>query len=79
MSFAKSTIKTLLVLSLFASMGITLLVHTQTALPVNATENPDAAAAQTVINTNSWNALKLIGPLLVILIFVVIMKYMDLI
>ena len=79
MAFAKSTIKTLLVLSLFASLGITLLVHTQTAMPVNATTHPEAASAQSTINTNTWNAIKLIGPLLVILIFVVIMKYMDLI
>ena len=78
MSYAKSAVKTILVLAIFVSIGISILANTMSSNPVNATLYPEAAAAQTTVNTGVWNALLLVAPLFIVIIAGVVMKYLDL-
>jgi len=77
MSYAKNAVKTVLVLAIFVSIGISILASTMSSNPVNATLYPEAAAAQTTVNTGVWNALLLIAPLFIVIIAGVVMKYLD--
>ena len=78
MSYAKNAVKTVLVLAIFVSIGISILASTMDSNPVNATLHPEAAAAQTTVNTGVWNAMLLIAPLFIVIIAGVVMKYLDL-
>ena len=77
MSYAKNAVKTVLVLAIFVSIGISILASTMSSNPVNATLYPEAAAAQTTVNTGVWNSLLLIAPLFIVIIAGVVMKYLD--
>ena len=78
MSYAKNAIKTILVLAIFVSIGISVLASTMTSNPVNATLYPEAAAAQTSVNTGVWNSLLLVAPLFIVIIAGVVLRYLDL-
>jgi predicted transcriptional regulator len=77
MAFAVSSIKTVVVIAILASLAVTMMVQVQESADVNATENPEAAAAQTSINTNTWNSLKMVGIVMLVIIIAVVMKYLN--
>jgi len=78
MSYAKNAIKTILVLAIFVSIGISVLASTMSSNPINETLYPEAAAAQVTVNTGVWNALLLVAPLFIVIIAGVVLKYLDL-
>ena len=77
MSFAVSSIKTVVVIAILASLAVTMIVQVHESAEVNATENPEGAAAQTAIESRTWDALKMVGIVMLVIIIAVVMKYLG--
>ena len=79
MSYAVSSIRTILVIAILASLAVSMTAMVQDATPVNETTNPEGAAAQSDINTSTWRTLKMIGIVMMVIIISVVLKYLQVI
>lgn len=77
MAFAVSSIKTVVVIAILASLAVTMIVQVHESAEVNATANPAAAQAQTAIESRTWDALKMVGIVMLVIIIAVVMKYLG--
>ena len=79
MSYAVSSIRTILVIAILASLAVSMTAMVQESTPVNATLNPEGAAAQQDINTSTWRTLRMIGIVMMVIIISVVLKYLQVI
>ena len=79
MSYAISSIRTIVVIGILASLAVMMMASVQESTPINATVNPEGAAAQEAINTSTWGALKMVGIVMLVIIISVVLKYLQVI
>ena len=77
MAYAVSSIKTVVVIAILATLAVTMMVSIQGSSDVNETTDPEAYAAQEAINASTWNSLRMVGIVMLVNIIAVVMKYLN--